>query len=170
MRCSLILLILFSLKSHAAVTAGLGLFSWQERVNYNINDSKPDANASFTSFGPIIGYETPLSTRYRGGVNVYFHSGVADVLKVDGAIPTRHNFKSVWFSGKVLYRLSTTFAVGPNAFTSQKQMQNLPNAVTGGIFLNFEYDLFEQVRLIQSLGTLGDRGLLAYSFMLNRSF
>ena len=165
-----LLILLFSLNSHAAITAGVGLFSWQERVIYNINDNKLDANASFTSFGPIIGNESLLSLRYRGGVNIYYHSGVADVLKVDGALPTRHNFKSIWFSGKVLYRVSTTFAVGPNVFTSQKQMQNLPDAVTGGIFLNFEYDIFDQVRLIQSLGTLGDRGLLAYSFMLNRSF
>ncbi len=154
----------------AGLTLGVGIFSWQERIIYNVNENKADSNASFSSFGPNLGFEMPISIRYRGGVNVYYQSGVADVLKVDGVVPTRHNFKSIWLSGKFLYRISTTFAIGPNVFTSQKQMQNLPDALTGGVFINFEYDLFDRVRLIQSLGTLGDRGLLAYSFMLNRNF
>lgn len=154
----------------AEVTAGLGIFSWQEKVPVILNSSKFYTTATFSSLGPSIGYESLLSQRYRFGVGFSYHSGVADILKLEGAIAPRRNFKSYWLTSKILYRYTKTFAMGPNVIFSQKQMQDLPDSTSYGLFLNLEYDLFTDVKLVQCLGTVGDSSSLAYSFNLIRSF
>jgi hypothetical protein len=170
LRCSLILLFLFSISAKADVTAGLGLFSWQEKVPVVLNSNKFDTNATFSSLGPSLGYEGLWTQRYRFGATFSFHSGVVDVLKVEGAVAPRRNFRSYWLAGKLLYRFTKSFAVGPNVVYNQKQIQYLPDSTSIGLFANFEYDLFSDLKLIQSLGTMGDSGSLAYSFNLVHTF
>lgn len=152
------------------MTAGLGLFSWQEKVPVSLNSVKFDTNATFSSLGPSIGYENLFTQRYRYGVGFAYHSGVVDILKLEGAVAPRRNFKSYWIDGKVLYRVTKTFALGPVLLFSQKQIQDLPDSTSYGVFMNFEYDLFSEVKLIQALGSVGDSGSLAYSFNLVRTF
>lgn len=170
MRFSIILILLFSLSSQAEITAGLGLFSWQEKVPVILNQNKFDTNATFSSLGPSLGYETLLTEKYRFGVAVAYHSGVIDILKLEGAVAPRHNFTSYWLSSKILYRWTKTFALGPNFLFSQKQVERLPDSTSYGLFMDFEYDIFNEVKLIQSLGSVGDSGSLAYSFNLVRTF
>ncbi|MBC7466775.1 MAG: hypothetical protein H7256_12350 [Bdellovibrio sp.] len=171
MRCSLFFILLFSfITARAEITAGVGLFSWQEKVPVSLNGTKFDTNATFSSLGPSVGYETLLTQRYRVGAAFSYHSGVVDILKLDGAVSPRRNYKSYWYSGKLLYRITKTFALGPNVIFSQKSIQDLPDSTSYGAFMNFEYDLFSEVKLIQALGSLGDSGSLAYSFILVRSF
>ncbi|MFZ3231312.1 MAG: hypothetical protein WA160_13975 [Pseudobdellovibrio sp.] len=154
----------------ADVTAGLGIFSWQEKVPVIVNSNKFDTNATFSSLGPSIGYEGLLSLRYRLGASFSYHSGVVDILKIDGAVTPRRNYKSYWLAGKGLYRWTKTFAFGPNIIFSQKSIQDLPDSTSYGAFMNFEYDIFSEVKLIQSIGSVGDSGSLAYSFNLIRTF
>lgn len=161
---------LFAFAAKAEVTAGVGIFSWQEKVPVSLNSVRFDTNATFSSLGPSVGYESLLTQRYRFGVTFSYHSGVVDILKLDGAVSPRRNYKSYWLAGKMLYRWTKTFAFGPNVLYSQKQIQDLPDSTSYGLFMNFEYDLFSEVKLIQSLGSVGDSGSLAYSFNLVRSF
>lgn len=161
---------MLSVTSQAEVTAGIGLFSWQEKVPVILNQNKFDTNATFSSLGPSVGYERLVTLKCRAGISASYHSGVIDILKLDGAISPRHNFTSYWLASKILYRWSQTFALGPNFLFSQKQIERLPDSTSYGLFLNLEYDLFNEVKLIQSLGSVGDSGSLAYSFNLVRTF
>ena len=163
-------ILLLGLSSRAEMTAGLGLFSWQEKVPVILNSNKFDTNATFSSLGPSIGFQGLITPRYRYGVDFAYHSGVVDILKLDGAVSPRRNFKSYWLSGKLLYRWTKTFALGPDILYSQKSIQDLPDSTSYGGFLNLEYDLFTEVKLIQALGSVGDSGSLAYSFTLVRTF
>ncbi len=166
----IIFILLGILKVHAEVTAGVGLFSWQEKVPVILNQNRFDTNATFSSLGPSVGYEMLVAEKFRAGILASYHSGVIDILKLDGAISPRHNFTSYWLATKFLYRWSKTFAVGPNFLLSQKQIERLPDSTSYGLFINFEYDIFSEVKLIQSLGSVGDSGSLAYSFSLLRTF
>lgn len=170
MRFSIILILGFSSLLKADVTAGLGIFSWQEKVPVILNQSKFDTNATFSSLGPSIGYETLITSRYRLGLAFSYHSGVLDILKLEGAVSPRHNFTAYWLSGKSLYRWTRSFAFGPVLLFSQKQIDRLPESTSFGMFFNFEYDIFEEVKIVQSLGSVGDSGSLAYSFNFIRSF
>ena len=164
------LMFILSVTSQAEITAGIGLYSWQEKVPVILNQNKFDTNATFSSLGPSIGYETSITPNYRAGLSVSYHSGVIDILKLDGAISPRHNFTSYWLASKILYRCSQTVAMGPNFLFSQSQIERLSDSTSYGLFLNLEYDILNEVKLIQSLGSVGDSGSLAYSFNLVRTF
>ncbi len=171
MRYSAFLILIFSVNLNAAVTVGAGVYSWQEKVLTSTDLEGVGSNASFSSVGPTIGVEGLLSLRYLGALNFTYHSGVVDIIKTASAnVSQRYNYKSYWMAGKLLYRFTKSFSVGPNVVFGQKQIQTLPETASAGLFLNLEYNLFPQTRLIQSLGTMGDSSLLAYSFVLQKSF
>jgi hypothetical protein len=171
LRYSILAILLFSFQVKAAVTAGLGVYSWQERILISSEIDGVSTNGSFSSIGPTIGVEGLLDTRYRGSLNFTYHTGVVDIIKKDSSnVSERFNYKSYWFGTKLLYRFTKSFAIGPNLVIGQKQIQTLPETASAGFFINLEYHLFAETKLIQSMGTMGDSSLLAYSFVLEKTF
>lgn len=164
MLCKIIFSLLISSFAYSAqLVTGLGIYSWQEKVDTQSISTQPNANASFNSFGPSIGFETLITPRYRLAGSVSYHSGSLDIIR-KGSVTTsqRFNYTSYWFTGKVLYRLTRGFAVGPQMVYGQNAIKGLADSTSVGTFLSFDYELFKELTLSQSLGSVGDSQLMAY--------
>lgn len=157
---------------HAAqLVAGLGIYSWQEKVNTGSLYSVPTANASFNSFGPSIGFESLLSVRYRLAGSMAYHSGTVDTIRKGSVTSSqRFNYTAYWFTGKLLYRLTRAFAVGPQLGYGQNNIKGLSNTTSLGQFISFDYELFKELSLTQSIGSVGDSQQMAYFIKLERQF
>lgn len=169
-----ILFLLFCLAtsvSPAALLVGVSTNSWQEKIPVVIQSVEQDAMTSFSSYGLNLGADFLLSTRVRYGIMLSYLSGKADLHKLDNNAATpRRNFYSSWLTNKVHWRVTKTFSFGPSVVLNYRKIDDLSAAFSAGGFLDFDFDLFDQVRLIQSLGTMSDSKQLAYSLTLARRF
>ena len=155
----------------AQLVAGLGVYSWQEKVNTGTLYTVPTANASFNSYGPSIGFDNLIALRYRLAGSISYHSGTVDTIR-KGSVTTsqRFNYTAYWFTGKVLYRLTRAFAVGPQIGYGQNMIKGLSDTTSLGQFISFDYELFKELNLSQSIGSVGDSQQMAYFIKLERQF
>lgn len=156
--------------SEAALLAGISTNSWQEKIPVVVQSVQTDAMTSFSSYGLNVGADFLFSPRVRYGVMLSYLSGKADLQKLDNAVSPRRNFYSSWLTNKLHWRLTKTFSLGPSVVVNYRKIDGLDSATSAGGFLDFDYDIFDQVRLTQSLGTMSDSKQLAYAFTLVRRF
>ena len=166
--------ILFSVfamsQAKAEFVVGVSSNSWQELVPIIISNVESSALTSFTGLGASGGYQMNIGERFRNLTSISVLSGTADVHKQSNAVAPRRNFSSIWLSDKVIWRSTRTFTFGPNFVLNNRKMDNLGAVTSLGIFLDIDYEIFQEVRLTQSLGTMSDSKSLAYSIAINRIF
>ena len=166
--------ILFSVfamsQAKAEFVVGVSSNSWQELVPIIISNVESSALTSFTGLGASGGYQMNIGERFRNLISISVLSGTADVHKQSNAVAPRRNFSSIWLSDKVIWRSTRTFTFGPNFVLNNRKMDNLGAVTSLGIFLDIDYEIFQEVRLTQSLGTMSDSKSLAYSIAINRIF
>lgn len=156
--------------SEAAFLVGVSTNSWQEKIPVVVQSVETQAMTSFSSYGLNLGTDFLFAKRIRYGVMFSYLNGEADLHKLDNAVSPRRRFNSMWLTNKLHWRMTRTFSLGPSVVVNQRKIDGLDAAISAGGFLDFDYDLFEQVRLTQSLGTMSDSKQLAYSFTLVRRF
>lgn len=165
---------LFSILSintaRAEFLAGVSTTSWQELIPIVVQNVQSDALSSFSSLGFSLGYQYNYSRRIRTVSSVAYLFGSADVHKQTNAIAPRRNFTSYWISNKAIWRSTKYFTYGPNFVINYRTLDAAAAVLSYGLFLDIDYDLFEEVRLTQSLGTMSDSKQMAYSISLNRVF
>lgn len=156
--------------SSAAFLAGISSNSWQEKIPVVVQSVEQEAMTSFSSYGLNLGVDFLFSTRVRYGIMLSYLSGKADLHKLDNAVSPRRNFYSSWLTNKIHWRVTKTFSFGPSMVVNYRKIDSLDAAVSAGGFLDFDFDLFDQVRLTQSLGTMSDSKQFAYALTLVRRF
>lgn len=156
--------------ARANMVVGLSTNSWQELVPVVVSNVQSDALSSFTSLGVSLGYQYYFTDRIVNTTSVAFLTGSADVHKQTNAIAPRRNFTSYWLADKVVWRSTKTFSFGPNLVANYRKLESASAVLSFGVFMDFDFDIFEEVKLTQSLGTMSDSKQLAYSISLNRVF
>ncbi len=158
----------------AGFLVGLSTNTWQEKLPIVVpttsGNVESNALTSFSSFGLGLGYDYLFTNRIRYALAGSYMSGKADIHKVDKAISPRRNFNSTWLTNKVHWRVTKSFSLGPSVVVNFRKIDDLDLATSTGVFLDMDYDLTDDFRLTQSLGTMSDSQQLAYSFILNRKF
>lgn len=157
-------------QARAEFVVGVSSNSWQELVPIIVSNVESTALTSFTGLGATGGYQMNLSDRLRNLTAVSMLSGTADVHKQSNAVAPRRNFTSIWLSDKIIWRSTRTFTFGPNFVLNNRKIDNLGAVTSLGLFLDIDYEIFQEVRLTQSLGTMSDSKSLAYSIAINRIF
>lgn len=172
------MLILFSsLKSVAAFYVGFQNNSWQDvvPVKYVSNVTNKEVNAyalmTFSTLSLGGGYEGSLAQRWRYNGEAFLHNGTADLVKIsDAKYSPRLTASSIWVSGKVAYRISKTFSIGPQFTYNSIQVKDLGSASNVGFLINTDVEMYENLRLIQTMGTMNDSGTVAYTLGLQKMF
>lgn len=162
--------VIFLNTARAEIIAGISTNSWQEVLPIQIANVQSDALSSFTGLGVSLGYQYNYAERIRYVTSLALVAGSTDVHKQSNAIAPRRNFNSIWFSNKVVWRSTRSFTFGPNFVLNYRKIDDLQGIMSFGLFLDIDYELFQEIRLTQSLGTMSDSKQLAYSISLNRIF
>ena len=165
-----LLMSLISFSAYAGFIAGVSTNSWQEKVPVLVSKVQTDQLTSFSSIGVNIGYDYLYSSRVRYAITASYLPGRADIHKLDNADSPRRNFNSAWLTNKLHWRTTKTFSYGPSLVLNYRKLDGLDAAMSAGGFLDLDFDLTDEVRLTQSLGTMSDSRQLAYSFTLVRKF
>ncbi len=165
-----LIFILGSQVCRASYLVGLSTNSWQEKIPVIVSKLVSDQLTSFSSYGLNLGLDYLYTPRIRYALVLSYLSGNADIHKLDNAVSPRRNFTSYWLTNKLHWRQTKSFSLGPSLVINYRKIDGLEAATSVGGFLDFDYDLFEEVRLTQSLGTMSDSKQLAYSIMLIRKF
>ncbi len=149
---------------------GASTHSWQEKIPVIIGNQSDVILSSFSSVGIGLGYETLFQKRIRYGVMLNYVKGETDLHKIENANGPRRPFKAILLNNKIHWRFSKTFSFGPSVLYSSNQIsEDAPVSTIGG-YLEFDFDVFDNVRLTQALGSMSDSGQLAYSLTLSRIF
>jgi hypothetical protein len=162
--------ICFSSAARAEYIVGVSTNSWQELLPVVVQNVQSDALSTFSSLGVSLGYQFHFSDRFLALSSLALMSGSVDVHKQTNAIAPRRNFTSLWFSNKLMWRSTKTFSYGPNIVANYRKLEGASSVLSFGAFLDMDFDIFEEVRLTQSLGTMSDSKQIAYSISLNRVF
>ncbi len=157
-------------QANAEYVVGVSSNSWQELVPIIVSNVESSALTSFTGLGALGGYQMNLGERIRNLSSVSILSGTADVHKQSNGVAPRRSFSSIWLSNKIIWRSTRTFTYGPNFVLNNRKIGDLGTVTSLGFFLDIDYDIFQEVRLTQSLGTMSDSKSLAYSIAINRIF
>lgn len=156
--------------------AGILNNSWQDVLPVKFRDSITGNNVTtyaLTTFSTLSlggGYEGEFGKRWRYSGDLYAHNGTADIHKLVGTISPRKSVTSLWFSSKINYRQSKTFNYGPQLVVNSISLPDVGSATSLGLLLNLEFEMYENLRLIQSFGTMNDSGTIAYSIGLQKYF
>lgn len=144
---------------------GLSTNSWQEKIPIVASGVEQNQMTTLSGLGVQAEYDHLVTQRIRYGLGASFISGSADIhqLKTTQLKGLRRNFKAYWLSNKLLWRMTKSFAFGPNVILNQRQLEGLSAAMSAGLLMDFEYVLSENFRLTQSLGTMSDSSQLAYA-------
>ena len=156
--------------ARAEFLLGVSTNSWQELVPVIIQNVQSDALTSFTGLGVSTGYQYKYTDRMYIIASVSFLSGTVDVHKQSNAIAPRRNFTSYWISNKLIWRSTKSFTYGPNLVINYRKLDELQPVLSYGVFIDLNYEIFQEIRLTQSLGTISDSKQIAYSISLNRVF
>lgn len=156
--------------ARAEFVVGVSSSTWQELIPIVVSNVQSNALTSFTGLGASAGYQMNFAQRIRNITSLAIHSGTADVHKQTNAVAPRRNFISYWVANKVIWRSTRSFTFGPNLVLNSRKIDNLGNVTSLGLFLDIDYEIFQEVRLTQSLGTMSDSKQLAYSIGINRIF
>ena len=144
---------------------GLSTNSWQEKIPIVAGGVEQNQMTTLSGVGIQAQFDYLFTQRIRYGLGASFISGSADIhqLKTTQLTGLRRNFKAYWLSNKLLWRVTKSFAFGPNVILNQRQLEGLTAAMSAGLLMDFEYALSESFRLTQSLGTMSDSGQLGYT-------
>lgn len=168
--------ILFCSQSFAGFYAGMQNNSWQDVIPVKFKDSLTGNNITtyaLTTFSTLSaggGWEGQFGLRWRYSGEVYVHTGTADIHKLIGTISPRKSTMSEWFSTKINYRQTKTFNYGPMLVVNTIQVPDVGSATSLGLMLNLEFEMYENLRLIQTFGTMNDSGTIAYSIGVQKYF
>ena len=150
--------------------------TWQDAIPVSYTDSATSQKVTFyatTTFSTLSvggGYEGLYATRWRYAVEAYYHNGTADLLKIQGTVSPRKTIAAQWLMGKVNYRISKTFSLGPELVINSVQVPDTGGSTSLGLLINSEIEMFENLRFIQTFGTMNDSGTIAYSIGLQKVF
>jgi hypothetical protein len=166
----------FSCSSFAAYYVGLQNNSWQDAIPVTYLDSGNGQRVTFyalTTFSTVSltgGYDGLYATRWRYAADISLHTGTADLLKIQGTVSPRKTITSQWVSGKINYRISKTFSLGPQLVVNSIQVPDSGRATSLGLLINSEVEMFENLRFIQTFGTMNDSGTIAYTIGIQKLF
>lgn len=153
------------------ISTSLNRNVWQENVAVSYNDTKTNNLTTFSSWSVGIGYEFKIAKRYIYGPSIEVHTGDADVHKInESLISPRKKFSAFWFNNPIIYRVTKTFNVGLSPTLNYRSGDGLGKVLSAGIILLTEYEMFDDVKLKQHIGTFGNSNQLSYSIGLSRSF
>jgi hypothetical protein len=160
-------ILLISLKANAEFYVGLQNNSWQDviPVTYT-NNGTPTTFYALTTFSTLSlggGYENSFATRWRYNADLYLHSGTADIHKIQGTVSPRKSVLSQWVSGKVSYRISKTFSMGPQLVVNTIEVKGAGTSTSLGALINSEIEMQQNYRLVQTFGSMNDSGTIAYT-------
>lgn len=165
-----------------ASTASAGLYvglqnnSWQDAIPVTYTDTTSGQKVSFyalTSFSSISaggGWDGLMSTRWRYFADVYYHTGNADILKIQGTVSPRKSFSSIWTSGSISYRFTKTFSIGPQLVVNYVQVRDVGSSTSLGLLIHSQIEVSKDYRFIQTFGTMNDSGTIAYTIGLQKYF
>ena len=71
---------------------------------------------------------------------------------------------------KINYRQSKTFNYGTQLVVNSIQLADVGSATSMGLLINLEFEMYENLRLIQAFGSMNDSGTIAYSIGLQKYF
>lgn len=150
--------------------------SWQDAIPVTYTDSGTGQKVTFyatTTFSTISaggGWEGLYAVRWRYAVDAYLHTGTADLLKIQGSVSPRKNISSQWVSAKTNYRVSKTFSLGPQLVINSIQVPDTGSATSLGFLINSEIEMYDNLRFVQTYGTMNDSGTIAYTIGIQKLF
>lgn len=169
-------ILLISSPSFATYYVSVYNNSWQDAIPVSYTDSGTGKKVSIyalTTFSTLSvggGYEGLYKLRWRYSADLYIHSGTADILKIQGTTTPRKTISSQWVTGKISYRLTKTYAIGTQIIMNAVRVPDAGNATSLGVLINSELDMFDNLRLIQTIGTMNNSGTIAYSLGVTKIF
>jgi hypothetical protein len=172
----LILFLLVSVKAQAGFFFGVQNNSWQDAVPVTYTDSTTSqkvtyyATTTFSTLSASAGYENLWGVRWRWALEGSYHTGTADLLKIQGTVSPRKTISSQWLSGKLNYRMSKTYSIGPQLVGNMIHVPDAGSATSLGFLINSEIEMSDKFRFIQTFGTMNDSGTIAYSVGLQKVF
>ncbi len=175
-KCVFILLLTSSLIANAGLTIGVHNNSWQEPLPISYVDTNTsqvvneDRLGTFSTISLGVGYEDLFTKRWRYGFDFQAHYGTVDLHKLESFGSPRNYTQTFSFGGKINYRVSKTFSFGPLLSVHYNTIKNIGNGVGFNALLNMDFDIFDETRLVQTLGTTQGSKTLTYSIGLNRIF
>ena len=170
MKKEFLFILFFSITAKAQFMVGASVGSWQEKLPITISAVPSVAPTTFTGTAIGIDYELLISERYQYQVGLSYYFGRADLQKLNNVVVPRRKFTSLWLLNSVCWRMTKTFSFGPQIVLNQTTVELLDPTLSTSFFLTVNYDIFDDVRFIQSFGSISDSGQLAYSIGLTRSF
>lgn len=174
-----LLFVLFFLSSHvvhAGFTMGIHNNSWQEPLPISYVDTNTslvvneDRLGTFSTVSVGLGYEDLITKRWRYGFDLQAHYGTVDLHKLESFGSPRNYTQTFSLGGKINYRVSKTFSFGPLLSAHYNTIKNIGSGFGFNALLNMDFDIFEETRLVQTLGTTQGSKTLTYSIGLNRIF
>jgi hypothetical protein len=168
-----IFIILFGgfIKAYSADSfAGLAASSWQENVLIDNQGQLANQLGTFNSVSLETGINFLFNKRYYYDLSVAYNSGKVDIHLLPAAVSPRKSFKAIWLNNKFSHRVSQTFSTGAAFVINSRQIEGLDQNLNVGLFITFDFDLYEEVRLSQTIGTMGDSKQTAYSLGIKRLF
>jgi lipopolysaccharide assembly outer membrane protein LptD (OstA) len=167
---------LLSTSAQAAFFAGVQNNSWQDAIPVTYTDTGTSqkvtyyATTTFSTLSVSAGYENLFGVRWRWALEGSYHTGTADLLKIQGTVSPRKTISSQWLSAKVNYRLSKTFSIGPQLVGNMIHVPDAGSATSLGLLINSEIEMYDSLRFIQTFGTMNDSGTIAYTIGLQKIF
>jgi len=144
---------------------------WQENVAVSYNNTKSDQLTTFSSWSFGFGYDFNITKRYLYTPSIEYHFGDADIHKVDETlISPRKKFSAIWFNNPLIYRVTKTFNIGLSSTFNYRSGDGIGKVLSAGLIFLTEYELFDDVKLNQNIGTFGDSKQISYSLGLSRYF
>ena len=163
--------LLLSQYTYGQVSVSMNRNLWQENVAVSYNDTKSYQLTTFSSWSFGLGYDFNITKRYLYTPSIEYHFGDADVHKVDETlISPRKKFSAIWFNNPIVYRVTKTFNVGLSSTFNYRSGDGLGKVLSAGLIFLTEYELFDDVKLNQNIGTFGNSNQISYSLGLSRFF
>lgn len=144
--------------------------SWQEKVPVIISSVPSEVPTTFSASGFGAHYELTFAKRYQYQVGLDYFFGHADLQKIDSVVVPRRKFNSVWLSNSIAWRMAKSFSFGPQILLNQTTLDLLEPALSTSFLIMVNYEIFDNVRFVQTFGTISNSGQLAYTVGLTRAF
>lgn len=160
----------------AGLTMGLHNNSWQEPLPISYVDPNTsqvvneERLGTFSTTSLSLGYEDLMTRRWRYGFDVQAHYGTVDLHKLASFGSPRNYTQTISLGVKLNYRVSKTFSFGPLLGIHQNTIKNIGTGIGYSALLNLDFDIFDDTRLVQTIGTTQGSKTLTYSIGLNRIF
>jgi hypothetical protein len=168
----ILLLLLVGVQSNAQAQfmVGASVGSWQEKIPVTIASALSEAPTTFTASSIGVQYEMLFSKRYQYQVGLNYYMGRADLQKLENVVVPRRKMTSIWLANSLAWRMTKTFSFGPQIVINQTTVDLLDPSTSLSLFMAVNYDIFDDTRFVQTFGTVGNSGQLAYTVGLTRSF